>query len=73
MLKRSHAMTHDELLTIVKQSRADTLVAQRMREALGLRPRRRHLQGGQTRDKSAKGRKYRNAKQLMSQRWGVRL
>ena len=66
-------MTHDELLTIVKQSRADTLMAQRMREALGLRPRRHRSQGGQTRDKSAKARKYRNAKRLMSQRWGVRL
>ena len=38
-------MTHDELLTIVKQSRADTLVAQRMREACGLRPRRHRWQG----------------------------
>ena len=66
-------MTHDELLTIVKRNNADTLFAARMREACGLRPLRHRWQGGQTRDKSAKARKYRNAKRLMRQRYGVRL
>jgi hypothetical protein len=66
-------MTRDELITIVKRSNADTLIAARMREALGLRPLHNHWQGGLVRDKSAKARTYRNAKQLMKQRYGVRL
>ena len=66
-------MTRDELLTIVKRNNADTLMATRMREALGLRPLRHRRQDGQVRDKSAKARKYRNAKHLMAQRYGVRL
>jgi hypothetical protein len=66
-------MTRDELITIVKRSNADTLIAQRFRDALSLRPRRNHWQGGRVRDKSAKARKYRNARQLMAQRYGVRL
>ena len=66
-------MTRDELLAIVKRNNADTLMATRMREALGLRPLRHRRQDGQVRDKSAKARKYRNAKHLMAQRYGVRL
>jgi hypothetical protein len=66
-------MTRDELITIVKRSNADTLIAARMREALGLRPLRHRRQGGRVRDRSAKARKYRNAKHLMAQRYGVRL
>jgi hypothetical protein len=72
-LKRSYHMTRDELITIVKRSNVDTLIAQRFRDALGLRPLRHHPQGGRARDKSAKARKYRNAKHLMAQRYGVRL
>lgn len=51
--------------------RYDTVVADAMLRALGVdRPRRRH---GSTRDRNAKSRKYRNAKQLMRQKHGVRL
>lgn len=63
-------MTRDELITIVKQSKADTLIASRMRAALGLRPLRHR---GRTRDKSARSRKYRGARKLMKQKHGVRL
>lgn len=68
-----HTMTRAELIAIVKRSTADTLIAARMREALGLRLHCHHAQGGRVRDKSAKSRKYRNARQLMAQRYGVRL
>lgn len=63
-------MTRDELLTIVKRNNADTLIAQRLRDALGLPRTRTH---GQTRDKSRKARRYRGAKKLMAQKYGVRL
>ena len=66
-------MTRDELLTIVKRNNADTLIAARLREALGIRPLITRARGGRVRDKSAKARKYRNAKHLMAQRYGVRL
>ena len=67
-------MTRDELLTIVKQSNADTLIAARMRDALGLpHPRARAHARGQWRDKSRKARRYRGAKKLMKQRYGVQL
>lgn len=65
-------MTRDELIAIVKQSNADTLIAARMRESLGLRPLR-HRKRGQWRDKSRKARRYRGAKKLMKQKHGVRL
>ena len=63
-------MTRDELVAIVRQSNADTLLAARMREVLGLpklSKRRRY------RDKGAKSRKYRGARKLMKQRHGVKL
>lgn len=66
-------MTRDELLTIVMQSNSNTLFARRMRAALGLPLHVPTTSGGQTRDRSAKSRKYRNAKQLMRQKFGVRL
>lgn len=63
-------MTRDELLAIVKRSNADTLIATRLRDALGLpHPRTR----GRTRDRSRKARRYRGVKKLMKQRHGVRL
>lgn len=66
-------MTRDELVRIVRQSKADTLFANRMRQALGLPPRVPAAAGGHTRDRSAKERRYRNAKRLMRQRHGVRM
>jgi hypothetical protein len=66
-------MTRDELVRIVKQSNANTLIARRMRAALGLPLHVPTISGGRTRDRSAKSRKYRNAKQLMRQKHGVRL
>lgn len=65
-------MTRDDLIIIVKRSNADTLIAARMRAALGLRPLKRKRRG-RTRDRSAKARKYRDAKKLMKQKHGVRL
>ena len=63
-------MTRDELVSIVKQSKADTLIAIRLRETLGLpHPRTR----GRTRDRSRKARRYRGARKLMKQRHGVKL
>ena len=64
-------MTRDELLAIVERNRSDTLLALRLREALGL-PKPPH-KTGRTYDRSAKSRKYRDAKRLMKQRHGVRL
>lgn len=63
-------MTRDELLDIVRRSTSDTLPARRMREALGLPP---TAPRGSTRDRSAKSRKYRDARELMRQKHGVRL
>jgi hypothetical protein len=65
-------MTRDELITLVRQSNSTTLVAQRMREALGL-PHLKSDKHGRTRDRSAKARKYRGARKCMKQRHGVRL
>ena len=61
-------MDREVLLAIVKRSDADTLIAQRFREALKL-PARTHR--GLWRDRSAKSRKYRDARSLMMQRHGV--
>ena len=66
-------MTRDELVNIVKQSTSTTLLAQRMRAALGLPLHALAASGGRTRDRSAKSRKYRGARKLMKQRYGVRL
>ena len=60
-------MTHDELAAIAL--RYDTVVSDAMLKALGVdRPAKRQ---GSTRDRSAKSRKYRNARQLMAQKHGV--
>ena len=64
-------MTRDELVRIVGQSKADTLFANRMRQALGLPPL--APTAGATRDRGAKSRKYRGARKLMRQRHGVRM
>lgn len=64
-------MTRDELVSLVKQSNADTLLAQRLRESLGLpraNTRKRH---GKT--KHGSSHKYRGAKKLMRQKHGVKL
>ena len=66
-------MTRDELLNIVKLSNSNTLMACRMRAALGLPLHVPTASGGQTRDRSAKSRKYRGARKLMKQRYGVKL
>lgn len=64
-------MTRDELLTIVKQSNSDTLIAARMREVLGL-PKlvvtRRHRS-----KHSGKRKKYRGMDECRKQRHGVKL
>ena len=63
-------MKREELTELVRRNNADTLIAQRFREALHLpHPRAR----GQWRDKSRKARRYRGAKKLMKQKHGVRL
>lgn len=66
-----HNMTRDELTAIVKRSTADTLIAARFRQALGIRPLA-HAHGGQTHDRTH-SRKYRGIRALMRQRVGVRL
>lgn len=61
-------MNRDELASIAL--RYDTTMADAMLRALGVaRPRRK----GRTRDRSAKSRKYRDAKRLMQQKHGARL
>ena len=61
-------MTREELVETVRRNRHDTLIAYRMREALGLsKPEHR------SRTKGKKERKYRGARNLMKQRYGVRL
>lgn len=66
-------MTRDELLDIVRRSDSNTLLAARMRQALGLPAVIAAVKNGCTRDRSAKSRRYRNAKNLMRQKHGVRL
>ena len=62
-------MTRDELARIASRNRSTTLVAMRLRDALGLpQPR----AGGRVRDRSAEPRRYRGARKLMRQRHGVR-
>lgn len=64
-------MTRDDLIEAVRRNQSDTLVALRMREALGLpKPK---PKSGNYRDRSAKRRKYRGARKLMKQRYGVDL
>lgn len=63
-------MTRDELRRLVQRSNSTTLLANRMRDALGLP----HVNArARTRDRSAKSRKYRGARKLMKQKHGVRL
>lgn len=64
-------MTRDELVTIVKQSNSDTLIACRLREVLGLpklvrRGRNRHKHRGNRK-------KYRGIEDCRKQRHGVKL
>ena len=66
-------MTRDELITCVKLSNADTLIAARMRETLGLPALAKAGKRGRVHDRGAKSRKYRGVKKLMKQRYGVRL
>ena len=71
MLDVRTLMTRDELVTIVKQSNSDTLIAARMREVLGLpklarRGRNRHKHRGNRK-------KYRGMDDCRKQRHGVRL
>ena len=63
-------MTRDELVSLVKQSNADTLLAQRLRESLGL-PRANARKHGRT--KHGNAHKYRGVRECMGQRHGVRL
>ena len=72
-LRKTSAMTRDELTNIVRKSRSTTLLAVRMRQALGLPAIIAAVKNGCTRDRSAKSRRYRNAKNLMRQKHGVRL
>ena len=63
-------MTHDELIALVSQIRSDTLIAQRMYDALGLpRPVIKRKRG---RTKYKENHKYKGARKLMKQRHGVR-
>lgn len=62
-------MTREELAAIVSRSTSTTLVAYRMREALGLpQPKVK----GHVRNRS-KGKRYKGARKLMQQRYGVDL
>ena len=63
-------MTRDELIATVKQSRADTLIAQRLRESLGL-PRANTRKRGRTKHSNAH--KYRGVRECMTQTHGVKL
>lgn len=62
-------MTREELAAIVSRSTSTTLVAYRMREALGLpQPKVK----GHVRNRS-NGKRYKGARKLMQQRYGVQL
>lgn len=62
-------MTREELAAIVSRSTSTTLVAYRMREALGLP----QLKAkGHVRNRS-NGKRYKGARKLMQQRYGVDL
>lgn len=67
-LPREQIMTRDELTETVRRNLSDTLIALRLREALGL-PRSAHRVDA----REVKKRKYRGARKLMKQRHGVRL
>ena len=62
-------MTREELAAIVSRSTSTTLVACRFRDAMGLpQPKAR----GHVRNRS-KGKRYKGARKLMQQRYGVQL
>lgn len=63
-------MTRDELIENVKRCNADTLLAQRLRESLGL-PRVNARKRGKT--KHGSSHKYRGVRECMAQKHGVRL
>lgn len=67
---QGETMQRQELIAIVKQSNSTTLIANRMRDALGLPP---VDAPARTRDRDAKRRKYRGYKKCMKQKHGVRL
>ena len=66
----SHTMTRDELIATVKRCNADTLLAQRLRESLGL-PRVSTRKRGRTKHGTAH--KYRGVRECMGQKHGVKL
>ena len=63
-------MTRDELIATVKRCNADTLLAQRLRESLGL-PRVSTRKRGRT--KHGNAHKYRGVRDCMQQKHGVKL
>lgn len=70
MPESSHNMTRDELIETVKRCNADTLLAQRLRESLGL-PRVSTRKRGRTKHNNAH--KYRGVRECMTQKHGVKL
>lgn len=70
MPESSHTMTRDELIATVKRCNADTLLAQRLRESLGL-PRANTRKRGRTKHSNAH--KYRGVRECMTQKHGVKL
>ena len=65
-------MTRDELISLVKSIRSDTLIAVRMYDALGL-PHALVDSRSAHHAHSGKRKKYRGARKLMAQKYGVRL
>ena len=69
-------MNRDELRAIVRKSNSTTLVANRMRKALGLHEIWHNKRGhahARARAKYVKRNRYRHAKQCMQQKHGVKL
>lgn len=67
-MHKGRDMTRDELTETVRRNLSDTLIALRLREALGL-PR----SARRANVREVKKRRYRGARKLMKQRHGVRL
>ena len=65
--QKRNPMTRDELIRIAL--RYETNMADAMLKALGVV----RSNQGKTRDRSAKSRKYRGARKLMAQKYGVRM
>lgn len=64
-------MTREELTDLARRNPADTLLARRLREALGL-PALPHARAPRALDRTGESRKYRGARRLMAQRYGVK-